>query len=111
MLVITLLPWGAYHGAGRGPLLMASETAAAMSEASDSLRAAAPPGKAATLASQPRRCKTGVLIGTTCTPDALMDKATPLAPPKGSGLGLNAQTRGLATALPDSPPRRPPRAA
>ena len=111
MLVIALLPWGAYLGAGRGPSLMVPAATVAMIETSDSLRAVAPPGNGAVMASQPRRCKTGVPAGTTCAPDAMMAGVAQLGPPPGKRLGRTAQIHGFAAAPPDAPPRRPPRTA
>lgn len=111
MLVIALLPWGAYHGASRGPSLKAAVSTVEGIMAIASLQPIAQPGKPAALSSQPRRCKTGVLHGTSCAPDAMLARAAPLISPPHNGPDLIAQTRGLDAALPEAPPRRPPRAA
>ncbi len=111
MLCILLLPWGAYHGAGPGLGALLPETTVAMREANDSIRDVAPPVEAVTWVSQPRRCKTGVLLGTSCAPDAIDASVTRLALPNGSSLGRSAQTHGFAATPPETPPRRPPRTA
>jgi hypothetical protein len=112
MLVIALLPWGAFHGtghgAGRGLALI--ETAL-HSLPGQSLHAGGQPGKAAALAPQPRRCKTGVLTGAGCAPDALLASRPSLARPSRQGASLSLQAIGLAATLPEPPPRRPPRSA
>ena len=112
MLVIALLPWGAYHGAGLGAGrgLALIETAA-RGLPGQSLQAQGQPGKAAALAPQPRRCKTGVLTGAGCAPDAMLASGARLVPPAQQGSALPVQARSLAATLPEPPPRRPPRAA
>jgi hypothetical protein len=73
------------------------------------------PGDAANtpalLVAQPRRCKTGVLGGSGCAPDAVMGRTAGSVPPLAGPTGQTAQSRALVSALAQAPPRRPPRAA
>lgn len=124
MLVIALLPWGAFHGAGHGPLqqaplqqtLLQMAFAGAQSQpdpaqGAETLRPAPFLAHIAGLMVTPKRCKSGVLSGRGCFLDATLASVVALAPARGGDFGRPAKPARLALLLPQAPPRRPPRVA
>jgi hypothetical protein len=118
-LVVVLLPWGAFHGAGGGmPLawgagLTVGQIAALEAPQGDRTAMGAPkPAEPAQIMPAAKRCKTGLPGGRGCATDSLLTAAAArLGRAPDSGAGLAVEPAAMAPTLPASPPRRPPRAA
>lgn len=119
MLVIGMLPWGAFHGTGHRPLQqvpmqVASAGAAKLTAAEKIAETVGPttlPAEIAMPKIKPKRCKTGVLLGSRCSLDMVLASEEATQPlPMRAFVRLVKPARH-ALLLPKAPPRRPPRLA
>ncbi len=112
-LVVMLLPWAAYFGAAAKPV---SDTGAGLlhtlqptAPGTEAAAASAETSATDRLLPQPRRCKTGILAGARCAPDAALSGNVALAAPAGQPVIGTAGVRSTSAARTEAPPRRPPR--